>query len=183
VVAGLQVAIETAVGDSYPPSTAGLGAWRFGWRERGRTLEHERRINDVGAVRDVIEEGAVALHRDAYTLDDLRGPSSRSREDVYAALREFGQRYDELSERMRVRLGPEHEVTRKFVGAGEAVLDIFRALGLMGHEEPAEEEWVRRDVARFMDEQWQRIDAAYERFDQHSKEFIAAAARLAAAKL
>src|SRR5215207_3440296 len=52
-------------------------------------------------------------------------------------------------ERLNVRLGPDHEITRKLLGADEAVLDIFRALGVMRLEEPAEEPDVRREVRRF----------------------------------
>lgn len=161
----------------------GIGGLAFGWRERQRTLEHERTLADLEAARVVIEEGAIALHRVAYILDDLRGPTSRKREDVRERLREFGERFDELSERLKVRLGPDHEVTRKLVGANEAVLEIFRALSMMGLEEPAEEAHVRRDIAQFMDKQRERIDTARERFDAHRKEFIAAGARLAAVKL
>lgn len=164
-------------------ASVGIGGLAFGWRERSRTLEHERTLVDLEAARTVIEEGAITLHRVAYVLDDLRGPTSIKREEVRARLRDFGQRFDELSERLKVRLGPEHEVTREFVEADEAVLDMFRALSLMGLEEPAEVEHARRDATQFMEQQRERINVSRNRFDAHRTEFIAAAARLAAVKL
>ena len=149
----------------------------------GTQLEHERRMADLAAVRDVVEEGAVHLHRVAYVLDDVRSHLMSKLDEWHAKLTEFGERYDELSERMKVRLGPDHEVTREFVGAGESVLDIYRAIGMIRLEPPAEEAHVRVDRQNAINEQRQRITNARERFDTHRAGFIDAAARTAGAIL
>ena len=161
----------------------GVGGLLFGWTERQRTEKHERTLTDLGAARDVIEDGAVELHRVAYVLDDLRGPRTKTLDVVRTELSDFGKHFDEVSERLKVRLGPDHDVTRAFVGAANATLEIFRAVGMIRDEPPAEEPHVRRQVRQYKQDQRDRIDAERERFDQHRNEFIQAAAHLAAVKV
>jgi hypothetical protein len=134
-------------------------------------------------IRAVIEEGAIHLHRVAYALDDTKSGLMRKLDEIHATIEQIGQHHDELVERMKVRLGPDHEVTRKFLGANEATLDVYRALGAIRLEETAEEAYVRADVARVIKEQRERIAEARARFDVHRREYIDAAARTAGARL
>jgi hypothetical protein len=136
-------------------------------------------------VREVIELGAIHLHRVAYALDpvkqDVDGNASSARETLTA----LGEQHDELLERMKVRLGPEHEVTRKFMGAVGAELEIFRALGglrrALAHVE--RDELAYRQLEGPMDTYRATISEARERFDVHRTDFIAIAARTAGARL
>jgi len=161
----------------------GLAGLAFGWRERTIALEHERTLADLQAVRSVIEEGAIHLHRVAYALDRARGSIHNGAPEHYLQLQAYGQTYDELCERMKVRMRPEHDVTRHFVAANESALDIYRALGMIQQEAPAEDRDVRADRAKFIDQQRARFNASFGAFKEHRENFVSAAADAAGARL
>jgi hypothetical protein len=165
------------------PYVVGLGGLFFGWRQGSRTEGHERTLADLAATREVIEQGAIHLHHIAYALDDVKQNLVGKAEAAHEELKVLGRTYDELVERMKVRLGPEHEVTRKFVGADEAVLEAYRALEMIVLEPPADEPSAQRERHAAIDQQRQRVTAARDRFDVHRREFIDAAARTGGAKL
>jgi hypothetical protein len=107
----------------------GLGGLAFGWWNRWLSVRHDRTLADLAAVRDVIERGAIHLHRVAYALDPVKLDLEANAIEAHAALGPLGRDYDELVERLKVRLGRDHEVVREFAGANEATVDAFRAVG------------------------------------------------------
>jgi len=154
----------------------------FGWLERRRALAHERTLHDLDAVRSLIEDGAVHLHDIAYALDKLVENLPDNADEIQGELRVRGKRYDELVERMKVRLGPDHETTREFIGANEAVLEIFRGLQLIQMEHAAGAP-LRSDAIERVGKQRARVTAARATFDHQRVRFVDAAARTAGAKL
>jgi HD superfamily phosphohydrolase YqeK len=84
---------------------------------------------------------------------------------------------------MKVRMGPAHPVTQHLVAANEAALEIYRALGMVLLEDPAEGAAARHDRIEFLDTQRRRVNTARAEFDQDRDQFIEAAARAAGAKL
>jgi hypothetical protein len=116
-----------------------------GWRQNHDTLENQRRIADLGHVRGLLDDAAVALHRAAYVLDEVRSGmtkhspnffTSEPGTEVFADLDAEGKKLDALVERLRVRFGNEHPVVVAFRQADEAMLDIYRAAGLVRLEDP-----------------------------------------------
>jgi hypothetical protein len=165
------------------PVIVGVGGLAFAFRERTLTLKHERTLSDLDAVRSVLEQGAVHLHHVSYALDEAR-TNLQTRADAHrGAIESLGRRYDELSERMKVRLGPEHEATEHFVSANEAVLEIYRALGMILLEDPADTPETRRERGAFIGNQRTRIETARSMFDEERTAYVAAAARAAGARL
>jgi hypothetical protein len=149
-------------------------------------LSQDRTLADLAAVRDVIERGAVHLHLVAYALDrskqDLEGNAGRT----YSELDKLGREYDELVERLKVRLGPDHDAVREFVDANAATLDAYRAIERVVklHLPHIEQGGSGANQARtLLDNDRARLTDARERFDSHRTAFIEAAARTAGAKL
>ena len=163
------------------PVLVGLGGLAFGAWQAQQRLTHDRTIVDLASARDVCEDGAIYLHRVAYALDpakqDIIGRASES----YVEMSELGKRYDEVSERMKVRLGPDHNVTRPFVGAGEAALDATRALErivkLHLPQMESGNELAAKQVEPLVDRDEQVVTNARSRFDAHRSQFIEAASR------
>jgi hypothetical protein len=91
-------------------------------------LEHDRQVADLNAVREIVEEGAILLHRVAYELDPVKQNLESNAKDAVVALGPLGRDSDALVERMKVRLGPDHDVARAFEHAIGAMLDAFRAV-------------------------------------------------------
>jgi hypothetical protein len=106
----------------------GLGGLAFGWTQSRQTIGQQRTLADLAATRDVLEASAVHLHRIAYVLNDVKLDLPRNARAAGATLAGLGKSYDELSERVKVRLGPDHEATREFVAAGSAALNMWRAI-------------------------------------------------------
>jgi hypothetical protein len=148
-----------------------------GWN-RWLSLKHDRTLADLAAVRAVVEDGAVHLHRVAYALDPVKlDPQSNAR-TASAALGPLGEKYDEVSERMKVRLGPEHEITRKYVGAGEAALDATRAVQRVAvlHVPRLEKGGLAaKQTMKLLEQDEAALVNARARFDEHRREFIDAA--------
>jgi hypothetical protein len=161
----------------------GFAGLAFGWRERTSTLKHERTLADLEAVRSVIEDAAVHLHHVAYALDDVKLDPIGNASKAHAEIKNLGRRYDEISERMKVRMGPAHPATQHLVAANEAVLEIHKALGMILLEEPAEGAAARHGRIESLNIQRKRLITARDEFDQHRGRFIEAAARAAGAKL
>src|SRR5947207_15418744 len=93
-------------------------------------LRHERRRDDMGDVRTVVDDAARALHeadhRRRDTIRDLDNPAKRE------ALRRAGSALDELRQRIAIRFGREHVVTTTYGACAEAVLEVFGATQLAG---------------------------------------------------
>jgi hypothetical protein len=156
-----------------------------GWN-RWLSLKHDRTLADLAAVRAIVEDGAVHLHHVAYALDPVKQDPRGNASKALAVLGPLGEKYDEVSERMKVRLGPEHEVTRKYVGAGEAALDATRAVQRIAvlHVPHLEQGGLAAKQALALMEKDEAVLAkARSRFDVHRREFIDAAARMAGARL
>jgi hypothetical protein len=143
----------------------GLGGLAFGWRERSRSLRHERAAPDIAAARDLLEEGAVHLHGVARVLEPLRNNLAGRVVETRAEIERHTSRHEELTERMRIRLQPAHEATREFESTGAALAEIYGALGAIELDDSA------------ADEQRTRIATARDAFDDHRRRFSDAAAR------
>jgi hypothetical protein len=119
------VAVDADVIMTGAVGLAGIG---YAWWNRWVSMLHDRTLSDLAAVRDVIEEGAIYLHRVSYAFDRAQREMNDDVERAHAALVEIGPTYDEIAERLKVRLEPHHEVAQKFAGAVEAGLDAARAI-------------------------------------------------------
>jgi len=54
------------------PNAVAATAIVLGWLQHRGRLDQDRRLIDLDNVRDVLDEAALALHRVAYVLDDVR---------------------------------------------------------------------------------------------------------------
>ena len=163
------------------PVLVGLGGLAFGAWQAQQRLSHDRTLVDLASAREVCEDGAIYLHRVAYALDPAKQDVIGRGAESYAEVSVLGKQYDEVSERMKVRLGTDHEVTRPFVGAGEAALDATRALDrIVNLHLPSLErgdELVAKQVQPLLDQAEQVVTEARARFDSHRSQFIEAASR------
>ena len=170
-----------------------LGAVGAGLWQHHETLKSQRRLADLDNVRGLLDEAAVALHRAAYVLDEVRSgvtqhtPSfftSESGTEVYTDLGKCGKDLDALMERLRVRFGRGRPVVTAFERADEAFLDIYRAAGLVRLEEPPEAAPPEaHEVRRFYDEIRDRLTTQREHFDKARDAFVDAANQAAGADL
>jgi hypothetical protein len=158
-----------------------------------RRLRHERRLADLDAVRSALDDAAAELHATAYVLDEVRSQVTQHTPDFFKSekgtetfieLGRRGKELDALNERLRVRFGRDHEVVAPFIETNEAVLDIYRAAGLVrlepgGDGSPAS----AHQVAKFHDETRDRLIAGRDRFDGAREAFIVAAQRAGGAQL
>jgi hypothetical protein len=164
----------------------GIGGLAFGWKQSTLRLGQERTLADLAAVRDVIEQGAIHLHRVAYALDPVKLDLEANAREAHAALEPLGREYDELVERLNVRLGPDHEVVREFAGANDATLDAFPAVQRVVklHLQHIESGGLAAKQATvLLDKDRDVLTAARERFDRHRGLFIDSGARTAGGKL
>jgi hypothetical protein len=144
-----------------------------------RELRHGRRLDDLRAVRDVLDEAAVALNRADYAQRDVvTGYKQFGRKlheqksDAVQELKLTGQQIDVLAQRLKVRLGQQHKVARTFAGATEDILAIWRQVAWLEDDGP-EQKQQRRTA----------LDAAAERFERHWNEFLDAASSSAGVEL
>lgn len=175
-------------------SAVAIAAIVAAWLQHRASLKHERTVVDLDIVRDVLDEAAVALHRTAYVLDDLRSQLTQHRPiafvhsddgtDLYKRLGDHGEALDALLERVSVRLGRDHDVAKALSAADGAFLKIYRAAGLLRFEDPAVgSEAARHEVERIEREQVEKITLNRERFNKAREWFIGAAQRLAGVRL
>jgi hypothetical protein len=174
------------------PNVVAVVAIVAGWRQQVRTLEAERELTDLSNIRTVLDDAAVALHDAAYALDDARSHLTQygagffadpEREKPYHALWQVGQRRDVLVERLSIRFGRDRDVTREFRAADEAVLGIWRKLGLLRLEPEADTEVGRQQVFEFVNRTRQETEAIRQTFDAKRESFIDLAQRAAGAQL
>lgn len=186
--------MDTATVSVIASSTVAVVAIGATWLQHRASLKHERTVVDLDNVRDVLDEAAVALHRTAYVLDDLRSRLTQHRPipffhsddgtELYRRLGDHGEVLDALLERVSVRLGRDHDVAKALSAADGAFLKIYRAVGLLRLEDLADEsEAARRQVERIEREQMEKVGLNRERFDKAREWFIGAAQRLAGARL
>jgi hypothetical protein len=74
-------------------------------------------------------------------------------------------------ERLKVRLGPEHEVTRELADADDATLDAFRAVGRVVNPHLPQIErggLAAKQAMRLLERDREVLSAARERFDRHT---------------
>jgi hypothetical protein len=162
----------------------GLGGLAFGWRQSTLSLGHQRTLADLAATRDLLERGAVHLHRVAYALDPVKQDLVGNAEKARTVLADLGVEYDEVSERLKVRLCPDHEATRTYVGAGEAFLEAWRAVDRVAVLHlPHVQGHGATQAMKLIDKDTVVLATARERFDEHRRDFIDAACRTAGARL
>jgi hypothetical protein len=159
-------------------------------------LQHRSslRFDEKESVRVVLDEAAVALHETEYALNNVRFTltqygraffETEERSKPYRDLDVAGKQLDRLLERLKIRLGRDHDAVESFSAAGEAALEIYRAIQLIKLEPeamPGDENTERR-IAEFVKEQRDRTIAEREKFDSKRGEFIDAAQQTAGADL
>lgn len=186
--------MDTATISVIASSTVAVAAIGATWLQHRATLRHERTVVDLDNVRAVLDEAAVKLHRVAYVLDDLRSKLTQHRPvrfaqseegtELYRRLGDRGQELDVLLERMSVRLGRDHDVSKALSAAEGAFLKIYRAVGLLRLEDPGDGgEAAERQIREFERKQVEKVGLNRERFDQAREWFIEAAKNLAGARL
>ena len=132
---------------------------------------------DLEATRTLLDDAAVALH----DADHVRGEVDQARaphgtrlaldaRDVMANLRAVRKTLDRMSERLAIRLGPDHEAVDQFRAANTALRVMY------------EEKDLPPSMIKFS-EQHKALDAAYARFDAARTGFLTAAAKTAGAQL
>jgi hypothetical protein len=141
----------------------------------------------------LLDEAAVALHRAAYVLDEVRTQVTQHTPDFFKSERgtevfvDLGvccQDQDALVERLRVRFGRSHAVVAGFERADEAFLDIYRAAGLVRLEPESDGSPAANEMIRdFHDKQRSRLKEQRDRFDQARNDFIDATSEVAGADL
>jgi hypothetical protein len=107
-------------------------------------------------------------------------------ERAHATLSEIGETYDEISERLKVRLTPHHEVTQKFTGTTEAALDAKRAIErivVLHRPNIAKGGAAAKQTMPLEEKAIKELTQARSRFDTHRSEYLDAAARTVGAKL
>jgi hypothetical protein len=165
-----------------------------GWRQHAQGIREGRRLSDLDNVRSVLDDAAVALHKAAYALNDIRMAltehgraffATEERAKPYRALRRDGEQLDALAERLKVRFGREHELVTAFARADEAVLAIFRALELIRLEPPATsgDQYAEAQIEAMFREQVDVISNQREDFDAARSDFLDTAHRAAGAQL
>ena len=134
-------------------------------------LSHDRDMSDLGHVRALLDDAAMALHRASYARDDVMrvGPAAAGkREGVAAKIATTGTALDELADRLAVRFGPDADATTNFREAADALRAIDIEIG--------------RPEGFDIVEQFQAYQAASARFDDARTAFLAAAAKTAGVK-
>jgi hypothetical protein len=109
---------------------------------------------------------------------------SAQRVETYDELERCGRDADALAARLEIRLGADHEAVKSFIDANEAVLAIYRALGMIRLEsDPAPDPSAAKQVTKIIDDERDKISRARETFDDRRDAFMDAAQRTAGAKL
>jgi hypothetical protein len=137
-------------------------------RERQtRLLRHERQRDDLREVRSVLDDAARALHEaDHRRRDMIRDLDNETKRE---ALRRAGVVLDELKERIAIRFGREHEVTKTFAACADAMLEVFGATQFA-------------DLFELSD-LVERMNAAGEKFERLQPDFVDAATAHAGVEL
>jgi hypothetical protein len=176
------------------PAFVALAAiWSMAYQHL-RGLSHERALVDLGNVRDVLDEAAVALHRAAYVLDEVRSTliqhdgvrffKTAEGTQMYKELGGHGQVLDALYERLSVRFGRDCKVAVVFKEADEAVLGVWRAVGSLRHEPESDgTAAVSAEIKSVNRQQKTEIEAERKAFDAAREAFVASAYSAAGARL
>lgn len=178
-VAGAQIVALAAIGAGF-------------WQQR-KGFVHERKLADLESVRDLMSEAAAILHRVEYALDSANSTltewgaaffEGEEREKPYRQLEEVGREMDGVLGQLRIRFGPGHPATVAFADADAAMLDVFRALGLVKVEDPAiKGSYEEREVVEMVAQQRDRVRTGRENFGIAQEQFVAEAYAAAGAKL
>jgi hypothetical protein len=164
------------------PIVVSLAALALAARQMGQ----QRTLADLGATRDVLEAGAIHLHRAGYAMDPLNSDLMGQATSAKASLQPLGIAYDEISERITVRLGRSHAVTLAYVAAGEALLDVWRAVDRvvvlhLPHLDGAEAG--QGQALDSIEQERMQVIAARQQFDVQRVAFVDAAAQTAGSRL
>lgn len=161
------------------PTAVGLGALGFRSWEQRRGFKHERAMTDLGDLRALLDDAAVALHDANYSrrgieverMSEGTKLAERAAEQI-ARLGEIGKELDRLGERLAVRLGPDDDAVTQFRAADEAVQEVL-------HAARTPERFAELDVRAWHNE----FEAANTSFNDARAAFLEAAAERAGAKL
>ncbi len=165
--------------------------------QRHSSRKHDRERHDLDAVRAILNDKAVALHRIAYALNDVRShltqhgdsfftsPHGGERgEEIFEELQSVGRDADVVVERLAVRFGRRAAVTEAFTKADDATLEISRALGLLRMESaPDGSSAAERYLAESMTKTRAKLKEQRAYFNDAREAFIVEAVNLAGARL
>jgi hypothetical protein len=159
-------------------------------RRQARQVAHERELADLDDLRGVLDKAATWLHRTSYVLDDFYGKvhlsyvQSEDGQRMTARLRKCGRELDALYERLSVRLGREHPVTRTFKNADDAVLHTWRAILMLALEQtPDGDPYAARQVREHERERRDDVERSRQTFKTAWERFVEAAEVAAGARL
>jgi hypothetical protein len=141
-------------------------------------LAHERAMSDLDHVRSLLDDAAVKLHEADYARYEIEvarmshGASlaEKAPEEIKRA-REVGKELDGLSERLAIRLGPDHDAVTEFRRATAALLAVFRLAN-------TPERFVLDGVKHHHD-----FEAANSQFNDARAAFLAAASKTAGVRV
>jgi hypothetical protein len=151
-----------------------------GWQQAKMTLDHNRALTDLDAVRTVLDEVAIQLFLAHYALFEMvfaaKTPindTNRTKAEAMAMkLKAAGESLSELTARLKLRVPEGEPVVSNLVKANSVALDSYhywnRALAATSQPPEA----VRRKVETFS-----RL------FEAHQNTFMEAARKIAGARL
>jgi hypothetical protein len=190
---GQAAAVDSSTALALAANGVAICAIGAGWWQNRDSLGNQRRLADLAHVRGLLDDAAIALHGAAYILDEVRSQvtqhtpaffKSEKGTEVFVDLGRCGRDLDALLERLRVRLGSEHQAVLCFTRAAGALLDIYRACGLARHEpDPNGSPAAAHAIDKFHAETRERLLNQRERFDEARVAFIAAAHAIAGVQL
>jgi hypothetical protein len=138
---------------------------------------------DRDAVRDALSETAAVMHRAEYAIDAVSAallgfgstmfdPDHPERARPQSELEAVGRELDQALGRLRILLGPRSNVTLAAEDANTALLDGFRAVGLIRLEDPDGEGRRANRIADRNDELVDRVQQARENFKIAEEQFV-----------
>jgi hypothetical protein len=159
------------------------------------SLRHTRELADLDNVRDVLDEVVVVLHEMEYLLNEIRVEISEhglsffelpDRVAIYDEFTQVGIRLDRHLERLKIRLGSDHESVTALEAASRAAISIHHSLKLIkleNHKPALRDEDALNELRAFFGQQRKVIAAERKQFDVAHSDFVAKAQRAAGVKL
>ena len=164
-------------------STIALAAIIANVVQQREGFRHDRGMADRDAVRDALAEASAVMHRAEYAIDAVSAallgfgstmfdPDHPERAQPQSELEAVGRELDKALGRLRILLGPRSSVTLAAEDANTALLDGFRAVGLIRLEGPDGEGRRANRIADRNDELVDRVQQARENFKIAQEQFV-----------
>lgn len=142
-------------------------------RQHESSVAQTRAIHDLDAVRTLLDDAALRLHKLSFA--SIGVSPNAGREAELQAFRELTTGLDELAARLEVRFESEHEIVESYHGAERAAFDLLRCT-----EEIVRNSSGDSDIAREASQKHFELGNA---IDHYRRLFLNDAARWAGAQL